>query len=79
MSKTAMFLQKEKKSGTERKDHKHFPKATTGKDCFMPPLFTNIYSISSQHLGLKIAAARKHCLFQRKPNRTFCHVLNSKH
>lgn len=41
MSKTAMFLQKEKKSGTERKDHKHF-KATMGKDCFMPPLFTNI-------------------------------------
>lgn len=41
MNKTAMFLQKEKKKWNGKKRSQHF-KATMGKDCFMPPLFTNI-------------------------------------
>lgn len=78
MNKTAMFLQKEKK--VERKEKiTNILRQPWGKTALrLHCLLTFKTSISSQHLGLKIAA-RKHCLFQRKPNRTFCNVLNSKH
>lgn len=55
----------------ERKDHIFA--------LFLHCLPTLKTSISSQNLGLKIAAAFKRYPFQRQPIKTFRNILNSKH